>query len=215
MSDRQICELCSTSSPANAESCLNCGCSFSLPSVSSASGDSGTGPGPADFGFREADITTKIFHQAEAVFLSSLSSEAAASKLGYRRELVLENADAFYFPVSWIGCAGHLVSKDSLHLISFGSYIGPGLHLWAYDQGISLEPLGKDRRNTFEISSIRDLPNTLRVLKTFLNPAWVDGELSLRIASLPVSLEGVDLYFGIRDLAEARAHEWFTFRVLG
>jgi len=170
-------------------------------------------PTPADFGFRSADTSTATFSKAEAAFLSSLSNEESASKLGYSRGDVLENQDSFYFPVGWIGCCGHLVNKSSLHVVSFGSYIGPGAHIWAYYEGISMEALGRDRRNTLRILSVSDTRNTVEVLKTFLNPRWVRTELIPKLSALPTEIEGVDLYFGIRSLLEARANGWFAFEV--
>lgn len=212
MSNRVICGICGRSSPTGTVVCAHCGCSFAV------EGDPlallrNTGPAPADFGFRAADTEAAAFREAEAIFLSSLSSERSASQLGYSRGRVLENGDAFYFPVGWIGCSGHLVIKSPLRLISFGSYIGPGAHIWAYYEGISMEPLGRDRRNSLDILSVRDRQNTVRVLKTFLNPKWVDGEVIPRLSSMPLNLKDVDLYFGIRGLLEARANEWFGFRV--
>jgi hypothetical protein len=214
MSDSRICELCGRSSAAGATSCAHCGCSLTHFDSAYVSGFDATDPLILNFGFRSADIETSNFKAAEAAFLSGQSSSTAAFDLGYKRESVLENGDAYYFPVGWVGCSGHLVTKNPLRLISFGSYIGPGAHIWAHYQGISMAPLGKDRQNTLKILSISDLANTLRVLKTFLNPKWVDQELSVRLSSLPTELKEVDLYFGIRDLLEAQDNDWFRFKVL-
>jgi len=155
----------------------------------------------------------EAFREAEAVFLSSFSPETSAAELGYRRESVLENDNAYYIPVGWIGCSGHLVTKRPLRLIAFGSYIGSSAHIWAHYRGISMAPLGRDRRNTLRILSISDLESTVRVLKTFLDPKRVDDELSLGLSSLPLELEGIDLYFGIQGLLQAEANDWFRFEV--
>lgn len=213
MSNRVICEICGRSSPTGAVLCAHCGCSFAAADGTPTALAGNTEPAPADFGFRAADTEAATFREAEALFLSSLSSERSASQIGYERGRVLGNGNAFYFPVGWIGCSGHLVIKSPLRLISFGSYIGPGAHIWAYYEGISMEPLGKDRRNNLDILSVKDKQNTVRVLKTFLNPKWVEGEVVPRLSLMPLNLKGVDLYFGIRGLLEARANEWFGFRV--
>ena len=170
-------------------------------------------PTPADFGFQPVDIGAAAFIEAERLFLSSLSNGGNASKLDYERKRVLENQDAFYFPVGWIGCSGHLVTKNPLRPVSFGSYVGPGAHIWAYYQGISMEAFGNDRKNKLRILSVRDVQNTVSALKSFLNPRWVDGELLPRLSALPTEIEGVDLYFGIRSLLEAQSNDWFRFEV--
>lgn len=170
-------------------------------------------PTPESFGFRPADCNTAIFVAAERVFLSSLTDESDAPEPLYKRDQVLENPDAFYFPVGWIGCSGHLVSKSQLRLISFGSYIGPGAHIWAYYQGISMGPLGKNRQNNLRILKVSDIEKTVGVLKQFLSPRWVDSHLVPRFASLPVDIEKVDLYFGIGGLLEAKMGNWFDFEV--
>jgi hypothetical protein len=213
MNDRVICEICGRSSPSGAAQCTHCGCSFELSASDLGALATKTEPPVADFGFRTADIGSTTFGEAETLFLSSLSSESDAARVDYEQRRVLENDDAFYFPVGWVGCSGHLVSKRPLRLISFGSYVGPGAHIWAYYEGISMESVGKDRLNDFEILSVKDKQNTVRVLKTFLSPKWVDGEVVPRLSSLPLELKGIDLYFGIRGLLDARANEWFDFRV--
>lgn len=152
------------------------------------------------------------FALAEKLFLSTLSGDFA-SEFVYDRNQVRENDDSFYFPVGWIGCSGHLVSKNPLRLISFGSYIGPEAHIWAYYAGISLAPLGKDRKNKLKILFINDHENTIRVLKTFLDSSWLARDLVPRLSSLPVEISDVDLYFGIRGLLEAKENDWFRFEV--
>lgn len=214
MIDSLVCELCGQFSPAKATTCSQCGCPFALSGSSQASRGVAVDPLVLAFGFRAADTQTSDFQEAEAKFLSSLSSPAMACNLGYKRDEVLENTDAYYFPVGWIGCSGNLVTKNPLRLIGFGSYIGPGLHIWAHYQGISIAPLGKDRKNTLKILSIRDQENTLRVLNTFLNSSRLDRELLPKLSTIPTEFRDVDLYFGIRDLLEAREKGWFEFEVV-
>jgi hypothetical protein len=193
--------------------CVGCGCSFAQTSSDSVLQGNTVDPLISSFGFHAANTETSSFREAEAALLSGLPSSTAAEDLGYERGSVLENGDAYYFPVGWIGCSGYLVTKNPLHLIAFGSYIGPGAHIWAHYQGISMEPLGKDRRNTLKILSISDRENTLRVLRKFLHPRWVDQELSPKLSSLPIELNEIDLYFGIRALLEAQENGWFGFEV--
>lgn len=213
MNDPQICEICGISSPTEAIECAQCGRSFTQADGDLMLRGNTIDPLIASFGFRLSDVETSAFREAEVVFLSSFSSLAIAIDFGYKRDSVLENEDSYYFPVGWIGCVGHLVIKNSLRLIAFGSYIGPCTHIWANYQGISLEPLGKDRLNTLRILSISDEEKTLRVLKAFLNLKWVDRELSPKLSALPMELKDVDLYFGIRDLFGARENGWFKFEV--
>lgn len=52
------------------------------------------------------------------------------------------------------------------------------------------------------------------MLKSLLNPKGVAGELVPKLTSLPVEISGIDLYFGIRGLLEAKANELFSFDVL-
>ena len=212
MSDRQICEICGRSSRTGESVCVYCGSAFA-PEEPASFIDFETEPKLADFGFKKADTTTNKFHEAEVLFLSSFESTAEVAEFGYKQENVRENEDAYYFPVGWVGCSGHLVTKSPLRLVSFGSYVGANAHIWAHYKGISMAPLGKDRRNTLRILSIRDVENTVRVLKSFVHPQWVDRELSLMQTPMPIQIEGIDLYFGIRDLLEAEMHEWFKFEV--
>ncbi len=211
MSERPICEICGLSSPSGTAACAHCGRSFESQDCAAPITVNDIEPAVADFGYRPAETETAIFRESETLYLSNvLKSE---SELVYQRERVLENDDSFYFPLGWIGCVGHLISKKPLRLISFGSYIGPGAHIWAYYEGISIAVDGKDRFNSLKILRINDEQNTIRVLKSFLKPRWVAEEVVPKFTSLPVEINGVDLYFGIRGLLEARANEWFSFEV--
>lgn len=211
MNERSICEMCGLYGPSGATVCICCGLVVDRQECATTAA-SGTQPCLADFDYRPAETDTEIFKEAEALYLSSLFVGNSASEMGYRREQVLENGDTFYFPLGWIGCGGNLVIKNPRRLISFGSYTGPVAHIWAYYQGIGMAPLGKDRINNLTILDIQDEQNTLRVLKTFLKPGWVD-ELLPKLASLPVEIKGIDLYFGIRGLLQARENKWFSFHV--
>lgn len=207
MSDRPICEICGWSSSAGATSCEYCGCSFERLD------DRAVDPLILSYGFCPVDTASAGFKEAEALYFSGALSEARAYELGYLQEEVLENGDAYYFPVGWIGCSGHLVTKNPLRLIAFGSYIGPAAHIWAYYQGVSLAHLGEDRRNTLRILSVRDFEKTRGVLKQFINPKWLAQEFAAGPPSLPWELEDVDLYFGIRGLLEAKEKDWFRFEI--
>ncbi|WP_444996278.1 hypothetical protein [Aliikangiella sp. IMCC44359] len=132
---------------------------------------------------------------------------------GYERSDVLESTSTFFFPVGWIGCCGHLVIKDSFEVVSFGSYIGEKEHIWAYHQSISLETLGKDRKNTFTILKVQDVENTTKVLKSFLDSRYVNNEIVPKFNRQPITLEDVDLYFGIRNLLTSKYKGWFEFEI--
>ncbi|WP_156397994.1 MULTISPECIES: hypothetical protein [unclassified Duganella] len=207
-----ICEICGLSCQSELTSCPYCGNPLEEPDHGFPATSEAFRQTVAEFGFRLAETDSAIFDSAEALFLSQLSSEAA-KEFGYAREHVLENDDAFYIPLGWIGCCGHLISKFPLHLISFGSYIGPETHLWAYYQGISMSPLGKDRKNQLRILSICDYENTVTVLKTFLDHRWLERKSAPRLSSLPVELNEVDLYFGISGLLQAKKNNWFQFEI--
>ena len=213
MNERPICEICSLYSPSDATVCTYCGITFEMQECANTVAAGFSKPCLDDFDYQTVETESGIFKEAEALYLSNLFVGKSASDMGYERERVLENEDTFYFPLGWIGCSGSLVSKSPLRLISFGSQIGPGAHIWAYYQGISMAPLGKDRQNSLKILRVKDEKNTLRVLKTFLNPSWVEGELLPKLTSLPVEINGINLFFGIRGLLEAKENEWFSFQV--
>ena len=213
MNEHPLCEICSLYSLVSATVCAYCNRAFDMQEYTSKVATSDGEPCLADFDYRTAETETRIFEKAEALYLSKLFVGKNASDMGYDRDRVLENEDSFYFPTAWVGCGGHLVSKSPYRLISFGSYIGAAAHIWAYYQGISMAPLGKDRLNNLKILYIEDEENTVRVLKTFLNPRWVTSELVPKLTSLPVEINGIDLYFGIRGLLEAKEKKWFSFHV--
>ncbi|PIF13029.1 hypothetical protein CLU94_5136 [Janthinobacterium sp. 13] len=208
-----ICDMCGLNFPSNATVCAYCGGIFDMQECAKTGAASLSKRCRDEFDYRIAKIESEIFKEAEALYLLNLFVGKSASDLGYERELVLENEDTFYFPLGGIGCGGNLVSKSPLRLISFGSYIAPSAHIWAYYQGISMAPLGKDRQNSLKILHMKDEKNTVRVLKTFLNPRWVERELVPKLTTLPVEINGIDLYFGIRGLLEAIENEWFSFQV--
>lgn len=208
----EICEIRGLSCSHGSAVCPYCGRSFEeqaqIPTASGGDRKSAI----TGFGYGPAMTGSATFALAEKLFLTMLSGDGA-SGIDYDRNQVLENGDSFYFPVGWIGCSGHLVSKNPLRLISFGSYIGPEEHIWAYYTGISLAPLGKDRKNKFKILGINDRDNTVRVLKTFLDSNLLARDLIPRLSSLPVEFSDIDLYFGISGLLEAKENDWFRFEV--
>lgn len=165
-----------------------------------------------ELGYSKAVIeNNSIFERAEKVIFDKL--EVNSDYEGYERSGVLESPSAIFFPIGWIGCRGHLVVKDTFEVVSFGSYIGTKEHIWAYHQNISMEDLGKDRKNTFTIRKIQDAENTTKVLKSFLDSRYVDNEIVPKYNELPIVLEDVDLYFGIRDLLTAKYKQWFEFKI--
>lgn len=165
-----------------------------------------------ELGYSKAIIeNNSVLERAENIILDRL--EINGGYEGYERSGVLEGPSAFYFPIGWIGCSGHLVIKDSFEVVSFGSYIGDKEHIWAYHQNISMENLGKDRKNTFTIQKVQDVEKTTKVLKSFLDSRYVNNEIVPKLSELPITLQDVDLYFGIRDLLTAKYKDWFEFEI--
>ncbi|GAA3918470.1 hypothetical protein [Litoribacillus peritrichatus] len=158
-----------------------------------------------------SDQNDELLRAAEAKLLKGFEFDPRES--GYSIDEVLENNQAYYFPIGWIGCSGHLVVKSNLEVIGFGSYIGPESHIWAYHQGISLEELGKYRRNCISIVSVENKEKTLKVIRRFVEPRKVLKEISPALEKLPVKIKGVDLYFAIADLLEAKYHGWFDYEI--
>ncbi|WP_413665349.1 hypothetical protein ACG1BZ_09220 [Microbulbifer sp. CNSA002] len=155
--------------------------------------------------------SNSLLDEAEKAILEDLDFDPTDN--GYSKQNVLENENAFYFPIGWIGCSGHLVKKDTMEIISFGSYIGPEEHIWAYHQGISLANLGKDRKNDLIITEIFNKDETIKVLKKFFDNRYLNKEIVPKLSNLPITLTDLDLYFGIRDLLSAKYKNWFSFYI--
>ncbi len=157
------------------------------------------------------DQTDREFVDAEKIIFEKLNVDASYEN--YSRNKVLEGATAYYFPICWIGSSGHLVIKNTHEVVSFGSYIGKSEHIWAYHYGISIASLGKDRKNDFTICKINDEENTIKVLESFLDAKTLISEIVPRLNNLPLILNDVDLYFGIRDLLKAKYENWFQYKI--
>ena len=108
---------------------------------------------------------------------------------------------------------GHLFSKTNQQIIQFGSYIGAYDHIWAYHEGISLETLGENRKNTLIILDIADVEKLMKVLNRIVAKEYLNKEILPNINKLPIRLTDVDLYFIIRDLIEARIYDWYRYEI--
>ncbi len=162
-------------------------------------------------GYASVDVANGGFKKAELSLFSQL--EFDPFEIGYKSKDVLENRDTYYFPIVCVGCCGYLVTKEDLEVISFGSYVGRIEHIWAYYEGAQLASLGKDRNNSLIIKEVRDAKRTLKVLKSFLDNNYVNS-IEPEFRSLPIVLDNVDIYFGIRDLFDARMKNWFEFEIV-
>jgi hypothetical protein len=162
-------------------------------------------------GYQTVDVTNSDLKNAERSIIKYLKLDPFES--GYKSEDVLENGDTYYFPICWIGCCGHLVAKDDHKITTFGSYVGHIEHIWAYYEGVQFASLGKDRKNNLTIKTVSDRTNTIKVLKSFLDSRYVTNKIEPQFDSLPIVLESIDIYFGIKDLFKARMNNWFEFEV--
>ena len=142
------------------------------------------------------------------------ASNDDAHELEDAGRLALENPDFLYLPHTSIGCLGYLVKKVTGRIIPIGSiFLRAETYVWAYYRGISLNEEGKDRKNNLVIRDICDKKQTIEVLCAFLNTSYVWGTLIPKFDSLPLSIENVDLVFGVPDLRRAEENRWFSFEI--
>ena len=128
-----------------------------------------------------------------------------------RSRLVLENDVAVFVDYRYIGCRGHLLRKADGEILRFGSYTSACVHLWGFMQGIDM---GRERSNTLVMSELRDADETLERLRHGFHARTVRNEILPALErGESVRLEGVDLYFLMRDLYEVERSGAFRFEV--
>lgn len=159
-------------------------------------------------GYKSVNVDDSQFQKAESTLIQHLKIDI--SHYNYESSDSVENEDTYFIPISWIGCIGHLVTKDEFKVITFGSGVGYQALIWAYYEGIRY---GAGKRNSITIEAIEDMDKTRGALHSFLNRDE-NAHISPPILdSLPIVLEDVDLYFGISQLFEARLNNWFEFEI--
>jgi hypothetical protein len=135
----------------------------------------------------------------------SAAVEAVIRHLGERAEVNeahgFEASDWWYVPIGFIGCAGHIVEKQTGVIRQLGSSHSLDLCFWAQVRGLLREGC------TLVIDRIHDRETARRLIRQ----RWRKPDELL--ATIPVRIEMQHLWFELPLLREAERTGAFTFHV--